>query len=297
MVMAVIGPQPRHSSPLTPVRQRGGTPHRPTPPISTGQVAVGTHPKSPHSGGLRGRTRPTARPEACGCHGDATLPPPRVGLRPTASRTPRSRGLQLRAPNTGLGPTPPCPPPPAGPGPLSAACPTVGTGPAPGLRAEGLSLQPRPTASGSAPPEPQKIAVVAAAEAQGRKRPRRGERGRRGGRRGGGEGEAGEGTGAGRQTALGLAATASVGLACGERVGGRGCRTPGVVVQGGTWPRKPRLGSRGTAQPYGTGVWLLRGPRFSVGVWEEGSADVLPALPTLAEGVLAPCWPQMPRGT
>lgn len=112
MVMAVMGPQPRHGSPLTPVRQRGGTPHRPTPPISTGQVAVGTHPKSPHSGGLRGRARPTARPEACGCHGDATLPPPRVGLRPTASRTPQSRGLQLRAPNTGLGPTPPCPPPP-----------------------------------------------------------------------------------------------------------------------------------------------------------------------------------------
>lgn len=82
----------------------------PHPPISIGQVAVGTHPKSPHSRGLRGRARPTARPEACGCHGDATLPPPRVGLRPTPPHSPQGWGLRLRAPNTGLGPTLPCPP-------------------------------------------------------------------------------------------------------------------------------------------------------------------------------------------
>lgn len=125
-------------------------------------------------------------------------------------------------------------PPPAGPGPPSAACLPAGTGPAPVLWAEGLSLQPRPTASGSAPPEPQKIAVVAAAEAQGRKRPRRGERGRRGGRRGGGEGEAGEGTGAGRQTALGPAAIASVGLACGEfRAMAGGAMLLGWLCRGG----------------------------------------------------------------
>lgn len=36
------------------------------------------------------------------------------------------------------------------------------------------------------------------------------------------------------------------------------------------------------------GLAFMR-PQFRVGVWEERSADVLPAPPALVEGMLAPC--------